>query len=115
MKRSIARRILPVGLLLLVAAAAAISQAQTKSSPTALPHVPIDLPIQAPSSFSQEVWTDMRNRCQEINDKAAAHVPLSHGEQHVAGACMSLSVGLSQQAAPAQESPQPQFHNSPSS
>src|SRR5258708_38541064 len=99
MTRSVARRILPIAMLLLFAAAAELARAQTKSSPTALPHAPLGLPAQAPSSWEQADWTKMRARCQEINDKGAAHVPLTHGERNVAHYCMSLSVGLRQQPA----------------
>ena len=113
MKWPAAKRILPIGLLLIFATTAALAQAQPKSSPTALPHVPIDLPSQAPSGWDQNNWTNIRNHCQEINDKSAANLLLAHDEQHLAGVCMSLSVGLSQQPEPPQESPQPQFHNGP--
>ena len=113
MKLSAVRSIRPIGFLLLFATAAALAQAQPKSSATSLPHVPIDLPAQAPSGWSQKNWTDIRNHCQQINDKSAANIALAHDEQHLAGVCMSLSVGLGQQPEPPQESPQPQFHNGP--
>src|SRR5260221_179735 len=112
MTRSIVRRILPIGMLLWFEAAAALARAQTQSTSTPLPHVPLGLPVQAPSSWEQAVWTRMRDRCQQAADKIAAHIPLSRGEGNTAGVCRSLSVGLSQQPVSPEESPQPQFHNS---
>ena len=104
-----------IGLVLFISSAAVTAQSQPTPSPTPLPDVPIALPSQAPSGWTQRTWDETRARCQELADKVAAHpyAPPSSQDISTGQVCRSLSWGLRQSTEPAEESPQPQFHNSP--
>ncbi len=60
--------------------------------PTPLPHVQMGIPVTPPPGWVPKQWADLRARCQEIADKAAAHRPFTRGDWSTAGVCGSLGV-----------------------
>ncbi len=71
--------------------------------PTPLPHVHMGIPVTPPPGWMPKQWADLRARCQDIADKAAAHRPFTRGDWSTAGICGSLGV----QPPPPNGSPSP--------
>ncbi|MGH7879774.1 MAG: hypothetical protein ACREQD_09800, partial [Candidatus Binataceae bacterium] len=67
------------------AAGGAAQQPTLGPAPTT--HVPIALPIEAPSGFDPVAWATFRQRCQEVADMSAANLPMGSGDYGYADAC----------------------------
>jgi len=78
--------------LVLAIGAALVVLSASAEQPTPLPHVQIGIPATPPPGWVPKQWADLRARCQEIADKAAAHRPFTRGDWSTAGVCGSLGV-----------------------
>src|SRR5277367_6060055 len=75
--------VLTIGAALVVLSAGA-------QQPAPLPHVNTAIPVTPPPGWDAKQWANLRARCQEIADKAAAHRPFARGDWSTAGVCGSL-------------------------
>jgi hypothetical protein len=63
----------------------------TKPSPSPTGHVPLALPIQPPPGWNPQDWARVRQGCQTVADKAAAHQPFNNADSSNVGICRSLN------------------------
>lgn len=89
---SIAEWFTVASLSVLLAASAMAQMLTPTPAQTPVPHasgghVPIALPISAPSGWDPETWANFRRRCQEVADMSAANQPMGSGDYGYADAC----------------------------
>ena len=84
-------KVLAIAFFLAIAAALVVLRASAQQ-PTSLPHVNTAIPVTPPPGWDAKQWANLRTRCQEIADKAAAHRPFARGDWSTAGVCGSLGV-----------------------
>ncbi len=77
--------------IVLTMGAALVVLSAGAQQPTPLPHEHIAIPVTPPPGWVPKQWADLRTRCQEIADKAAAHQSFSRNDWTTAPICSSLA------------------------